>query len=275
MSCTLTHYDLAKRRVYSAWEQCCLPQCSSVGSTAGQTLHFFCILESCEQRLPSPGWVWSTWLWSLAGWPCCPLPCTSTTTAHTAQDRDSQGHRISLPTLVVQHLLPMASKEDLSAGWQLWAQDKALWLSVQPVPGTGGLVCCSQDEIYWTETRRTLQNAVTKGLAGSWRHRPYGFMGRDGCPRGHLAKGTCFVLQTELWWKTLLSAGGSSLPGSELPAHSWANRKECTPQQCFFINYFYWEIWVSLQWMCVQILEEQCVLEKTKWKTTRLPISPG
>lgn len=89
------------------WEQCCLPWCSSgtVGSTAfllhPWMMHFYCILGGCEQRLPSP-WDecrvcgFGPWL-SDSVVPSQAEPCSSTTTAHTAQDRDSQGHRASFP----------------------------------------------------------------------------------------------------------------------------------------------------------------------------------
>lgn len=155
MSCTLTHYDLAKRRVYSAQvhfgsSAACLSAPLWVPQL-GRPCISFASLRVVSRGSPALDEYGAHGFGPWLGDPVVPSqaqPCTSTTTAHTAPDRDSQGHRISLPTLVVQHLLPMASKEDLSAGWQLWAQDKALWLSVQPVPGTGGLVCCSQDEIY-------------------------------------------------------------------------------------------------------------------------------
>lgn len=159
---------------------------------AGQTLHFYCILGDVSRDSPAHGMSVEC-VALVPGWMSPPKHSHAPAQPLHTQPRPGTV-RVSLPTLVVQHLLPVASKEDLSPAWQLWPQDKALWLSVQPAPATDVLVCCSQTETNWTETQRTLQNAVVKGLGGSWRHRPYGFVGRDGCPERHLAEGTCFVL---------------------------------------------------------------------------------
>lgn len=219
-------------------EQCCLPWCSSgtVGSTpagVGQPCISIVSLGDVSRGSPAhgmsmdcvalvPGWVTQ---WS-------PPKHSHDQHKHCTQ---SPGQGQSGPQGIVAHTGGAA----FSAPWhpnRIFHQAGSCGLRMKPVamgatnpwhrcPGKlftetlkrnpkNSLKCCSE------RSGRKLQ-AQSLWLCGQrW-------VSTGASGRGYLLCAS----QTELGWKTLLSGRGSSLPGSELPACSWANGKECTPQQ--------------------------------------------
>lgn len=83
-------------------------------------------------------------------------------------------------------------------------------------PDTGVPANCSRTEINWTETWRTLQNAVVKGQGGSWRHRgSMALWAEMAVHRGGWQRvpALCFadraILNNHLVWRRELSPGAA------------------------------------------------------------------
>lgn len=170
-----------------------LAQWSPNPAGAGQTLYFSCILW--VMRAEHTHGMGMKHVASVAGTVTQSYPLPNT--ALHQHDRCAPGWGLPWPQGIIAHtggMVPSASsghpKSIPHQAGSCGLRTSLCGYGCNPYPDTGVLANCSKLNRNPKNSAKCCSERSGRKLEA---HRPYGFVGRDGCPQGHLAEGTCLM----------------------------------------------------------------------------------